>query len=84
LDYLNGLKAVNRDFTRIDFAFFDPPYYSGIYEELLNNLIQIDCLENSRIIIEHYKKIQISPPPSLEILRTSKIGDTHLTFIKFK
>lgn len=71
---INGdsLKVIPKEY--FDVIYVDPPYYSGIYEQIL--AILPDC---GIVILEHTLDINFG---QYEIFKQKKYGDKFLTFLK--
>ena len=54
-DSLKLLEKLNQKF---DVIYIDPPYYSGVYEEVFSQLSKVN-LQNAIIIAEHSKPLNI-------------------------
>lgn len=79
-DILTKIRSLSGEqFERI---YFDPPYASGLYERVLNAIVQDDLLSsNGEIAVEHdpkqWKALDIE---GLTICRQKVYGNTALTF----
>jgi 16S rRNA (guanine(966)-N(2))-methyltransferase RsmD len=85
-DALTALKRLEQESTRFDLAFFDPPYASEIYDQvmtLLGSGILISAA--GLVIVEHRAK---SPPEALygklRLSRELKQGESALAFYETK
>lgn len=79
-DILKVLKTSNR--KKFDLIYFDPPYQSGLYQPVLELIVNYQLLnETGEIAVEHNPKfwpaIQIK---ELGIVRQKNYGNTNLTF----
>ena len=68
----DSLKVVPEEY--FDVVYVDPPYYSGVYEQVLNILPDFGIL-----ILEHTVEIDFS---KYEVVKQKKYGDKYLTFLK--
>jgi 16S rRNA (guanine(966)-N(2))-methyltransferase RsmD len=83
-DAVTALKRIASQSRRFDIAFFDPPYDSGLYREVITILGRDGVLEQGGIlVVEHRAK---SPPPAevegLKLYRQLKQGESALAFYK--
>ncbi len=54
-DYQNALKLLSNE--KFDIIILDPPYKSGIYEDVIKQIFELDILEDEGVIVcEHDKK----------------------------
>lgn len=83
-DYICALSHLNRNNIIPDILFFDPPYYAGIYDRLVEFLAQNGSVGQGLIILEHFKKTVIQYEQAFDLQKVSKSGDTHLTFLTKK
>lgn len=83
-DYIHALAMLGRKNIIPDILFFDPPYYSGIYDRLIDFLSESEIISGGLVIIEHFKKIILQTSPRFETWKVSKSGDTHLTYLTTK
>jgi 16S rRNA (guanine966-N2)-methyltransferase len=67
---------------QFDLIYFDPPYASGLYESVLNDLSAFNLLAiGGEIAVEHNpQQWQAKPIEGLEICREKVYGNTVLTF----
>jgi 16S rRNA (guanine(966)-N(2))-methyltransferase RsmD len=68
--------------AQFDIVFFDPPYASGLYDDVLNKLAASTVvLPGSIVIVEHRAKDRVAPAYSnLELYRQVKQGESLLSF----
>ena len=52
----DSLKFLEKLDKKFDVIYIDPPYYSGVYEEVFAKLTSID-LQGSMIVVEHSEKL---------------------------
>jgi 16S rRNA (guanine966-N2)-methyltransferase len=80
-DVLKQLKRLSgRSF---DLVYFDPPYASGLYQPVLEALVQVNVLHpGSEIAVEHnVSHWQPNALNQFEIIREKRYGITNLTFL---
>lgn len=75
---LRDMEAKNQSF---DMIFVDPPYYEGLFEEVLDTIRACKILKKDGIVIvEHDAKRPIGQVEGLEVYKEKKYGITMLTF----
>lgn len=75
---LRDMEAKNQSF---DIIFVDPPYYKGLFEEVLDTIRSCKILKKDGIVIvEHDAKRPIGQVEGLEVYKEKKYGITMLTF----
>lgn len=75
---LMDMEAKNQSF---DMIFVDPPYYEGLFEEVLDTIRSCKILKKDGIVIvEHDAKKPIGQVEGLEVYKEKKYGITMLTF----
>jgi RNA methyltransferase, rsmD family len=75
---LRDMEAKNKSF---DMIFVDPPYYKGLFEEVLDTIRSCKILKKDGIVIvEHDAKKPIGQVEGLEVYKEKKYGITMLTF----
>lgn len=75
---LRDMEAKNQSF---DMIFVDPPYYKGLFEEVLGTIRSCKILKKDGIVIvEHDAKRPIGRVEGLEVYKEKKYGITMLTF----
>lgn len=75
---LRDMEAKNQSF---DMIFVDPPYYKGLFEEVLDTIRACKILKKDGIVIvEHDAKRPIGRVEGLEVYKEKKYGITMLTF----
>lgn len=75
---LRDMEAKNQSF---DMIFVDPPYYEGLFEEVLDTIRSCKILKKDGIVIvEHDAKKPIGQVEGLEVYKEKKYGITMLTF----
>lgn len=81
-DVAASLKQLDRESAQFDLVFFDPPYASEIYAQVMNQLGSSNLVApGALVIVEHRAK---SPPApvagKLRIFREVKQGESALAF----
>ena len=68
--------------SQFDLIYFDPPYASGLYESVLENIDRLGLLSSDgEIAVEHNPKFwEAIPIGRLQICRQKVYGNTALTF----
>lgn len=75
---LRDMEAKNQSF---DMIFVDPPYYKGLFEEVLDTIRSCKILKKDGIVIvEHDAKKPIGQVEGLGVYKEKKYGITMLTF----
>lgn len=75
---LRDMETKNQSF---DMIFVDPPYYEGLFEEVLDTIRSCKILKKDGIVIvEHDAKKPIGQVEGLEVYKEKKYGITMLTF----
>ena len=75
---LRDMEAKNQSF---DMIFVDPPYYEGLFEEVLDTIRSCKILiKDGIVIVEHDAKRPIGQVEGLEVYKEKKYGITMLTF----
>jgi 16S rRNA (guanine(966)-N(2))-methyltransferase RsmD len=75
-----ALKRLEQESRQFDVAFFDPPYASEIYDQVMKQLGSSDLLSSAAVVIvEHRAKIAPEPEyGKLHIVRELKQGESAL------
>lgn len=81
-DAVRALKQLNRESKQFDVVFFDPPYASEIYDQVMNELGSGNLLEREAVIVlERRAKTPAEPEfEKLRIFREVKQGESALAF----
>ena len=83
-DAATSLKKLERGTVQFDIAFFDPPYASEIYGEVMNQLGSDGLLtDDALVIVEH--RVKTPPIPECGILRMFREvrqGESALSFFE--
>ncbi len=74
----DSLKLFQKREELFDVIYIDPPYMSGIYENVLDEIKTNEKTNESIIVLEHVTELNLS---DFEILKQKKYGDKYLTFI---
>ena len=75
----DSLKLLAKENESFDVIYIDPPYYSGIYEEvfnLINNVIHSETI----IIAEHFEPLDIS---KFSLINEKKYGGKIVSYYKY-
>jgi 16S rRNA (guanine(966)-N(2))-methyltransferase RsmD len=80
-----NLDCLKRYQHKFDLVFMDPPYHCNLVEITLGQLLLIDCVADSAVIVaEHEPGCQIHVPEnSLFISDSRRYGSTQLSFFGF-
>ena len=79
-DYSKALNNLNR---KVDLFLIDPPYASGVYENVLNIIKEHNLLSEGGIIVcEHPNNMKIQS--DFEIFDEKRYGTVTLTYLKAK
>ncbi len=83
----DAIKFLNKTAEKFNFIFVDPPYASGIYDEVLNTIKNAKILESQGIIVlEHSSGMdmqKIIEMIGFSIYKTKIYGDTGITILHF-
>lgn len=74
-DSLKFLKKIDKNF---DVIYIDPPYYSGIYDEVFHILSSLEFLK-SIIIVEHTEDFNLK---NFEFIKEKTYGGKRVSFIR--
>ena len=72
----DSLKLIEKNNLKFDVIYIDPPYFSGIYEDIFVSLNKLN-LENSIIIAEHYDPLKVS---GFELIKEKNYGGKLVSF----
>ena len=75
-----ALRALRRLRGVFDIVLVDPPYDRGAREELVTLMQRSLVAPDGMVVVEHRSSEEVSFPASLRVLRSTKYGDTTLTF----
>ncbi len=76
----DSLKLLEKLERKFDVIYIDPPYYSGIYEEVFSKLSKMD-LKNTIIIAEHSEPINFD---KFALIKEKKYGGKLVSFFSLK
>ena len=77
----DSLKVLKKLETTFDVIYVDPPYQSGLYENVLTIILENNLLnENGIIILEHPKTLDIEIT-TFKIVKRKNYADKTLTFL---
>lgn len=68
----DSLKLIEKEAQTFNVIYIDPPYFSGVYEELLTKLPSADI-----IIVEHSEELNIK---NLELIKQKNYGGKKVSF----
>lgn len=71
------LKMIEKFGTNCDVIYVDPPYYSGVYEEVLE-LLKNSINQDAIIVVEHVEDIDIK---DLILIKQKNYGDKLVSFL---
>ncbi len=85
-DAFRAVENLAQKGQKFDLIFFDPPYYQGLAEKILQTLGEYDILHLSGyVIIQHFKKDLVAEKAGkLALWRQNRYGDTILSFYKLE
>ncbi len=79
-DYLSAIKKLSLKGLSFDLIFVDPPYYEGMFENVLKSIQESGILkEDGIIVVEHDANIKMKDMGKLCIYKEKKYGITMLT-----
>ena len=76
----DSIKLIEKLDNRFDVIYIDPPYNSGVYEEVFNQLSKLD-LQNTIIVAEHAESLIID---KYELLKEKNYGGKLVSFFTFQ
>lgn len=76
----DSLKLIENCVKTFDVIYIDPPYYSGVYEEVFCKLSRCN-LKNSIIVTEHAEPLKIE---KFSLIKEKKYGDKFVSFYTFQ
>ncbi|MEG0250188.1 MAG: 16S rRNA (guanine(966)-N(2))-methyltransferase RsmD [Peptostreptococcus sp.] len=80
-DYKSAIKKLSSQKKKFDIIFVDPPYYKGLFEDILSMIDQHNILsEDGIIVVEHDSKIKMENVGNLSNYKEKKYGITTLSF----
>jgi 16S rRNA (guanine966-N2)-methyltransferase len=83
---LAALKSLEQASKQFDIAFFDPPYSSGIYHDVMRQLGSGKVIApGGVVVVEHRAKTSLQPEyEKLHRVRELKQGESSLAFYEFR
>ena len=72
----DSLKLIEKLDQKFDVIYIDPPYYSGIYEEVFSKLKSL-CNKNTIIIAEHSEPLNIE---NFNLIKEKNYGGKRISF----
>lgn len=80
-DYKQCLVKLN---CKFDIVFVDPPYHSGVYEDVLTAIRELDLLaDNGIVVCEHLADMDLPPVVcGIQMYDSRKIGTVKFDFYK--
>lgn len=80
-DYKFAISKLENRNEKIDLIFVDPPYYEGLFNQIIADLEKSSILkESSIVVVEHDAKTKIDDGALLKKYKEKKYGLTALTF----
>ncbi|MBP7211258.1 16S rRNA (guanine(966)-N(2))-methyltransferase RsmD [bacterium] len=77
----DSIKKIFQIGRKFDVIFIDPPYYSGIYEDSLNAVLESESLNpNGIIVLEHVEDVEWEEF-GLKLIKQKKYSDKFVTFL---
>ncbi len=84
-DASTALKQLAEASEQFDIVFFDPPYSSELYDDLMSRLPRSLVSPDSVVIVEHRAKHPLAPAYSnLKLVRRVKQGESALSFYQLE
>lgn len=81
-DVFSALRKLSAEQKAFDIIYMDPPYASGLYEQVLEKIVAGGLLQQEGYLItERSAKIPLTPPAGMAILREKAYKTTILTFL---
>lgn len=79
-DYKKILNKLDASNSKFDLIFIDPPYYKGLFDDVINSIIEKSLLkEDGLIIVEHDANIKLNEYKNLNKYKEKKYGMVMLT-----
>ena len=75
----DSLNLIKKQTEAFDVIYIDPPYESGIYENVLEHIKTCELMRNSVIVVEINSEIDFD---GFEVIKQKKYGDKYISFIK--
>ncbi len=76
----DSLKLLCKLEQKFNVVYIDPPYYSGVYEEVFSKLSKIS-LKNTIIVVEHSEQLAIE---GFNLIKEKNYGGKLVSFYTFK
>ena len=83
LDYEQAINYISEQKKKIDIVFLDPPYYDGLYDDVLDKLIPV-LNEHSVVIVEIDKRLDYQLNNKYFLVKEKIYGDQKILFISLK
>lgn len=81
-DVFSALRKLSAEQKAFDIIYMDPPYASGLYEQVLEKIVAGGLLrQEGYLITERSAKIPLTPPAGMVVLREKAYKTTILTFL---
>ena len=74
----DSIKLLEKVDEKFDIIYIDPPYYSGIYEQIFECLLKLD-LKNTIIIAEHSEDLNIE---NFELIKEKNYSGKRVSFFR--
>ncbi|MDR0841120.1 MAG: 16S rRNA (guanine(966)-N(2))-methyltransferase RsmD [Christensenellaceae bacterium] len=82
-DYAAALRTMAAKGERVDIAFLDPPYASGLAEKALHALAHSGLLQSGYVlVVEHAPSLPPVLPQGMRVCDTRRYGEVALSFIR--
>ena len=83
MDYNRAIVKMESDGVYADIIYIDPPYSSGIYEDILKKCIPL-IKTNGYVIIEHDKRASIAMPQGFVNTHKKQYGNTYISIFSYE
>ncbi len=83
MDYNRAITKMESEGVYADIIYIDPPYSSGIYENILEKCIPIIKI-NGTVIIEHDKRASIAMPQEFVSTHNKQYGNTAISIFSYE
>ncbi len=79
----DSFQFLKKNHQKFDLIFLDPPYHAGIYEKIIQTILDQDCLnQNALLIIESDKEV-ILEDACLQMYKNKKYGDKYIRIYQY-
>lgn len=79
----DAVKFIEKEQSQFDIIFLDPPYASGIYNDIFLAVSSQDILKTNGIIVsERGKSPGVAIPEEFHLITTKSFGDTLVDFLE--